>query len=113
MPYENDPEAFVRAGSAKIERYLDIVEELRGRNYGVALYPFIVGSLGSWDPGNVRALRALGMPPRQQRKLAKACVVAALCADPMMSSGSITKERISARGTGASKTAPSYATRPK
>ncbi|KAL4134993.1 hypothetical protein QTP88_006668 [Uroleucon formosanum] len=53
VPFNNRRKAFEEAAQIKKDKYDDLRKELAADHPGeVTVYPFIVGSLGSWEPAN-------------------------------------------------------------
>lgn len=59
IPFEGSPQALEKAAKAKITKYEPLRQELLLRYDQVEVYPFIVGSLGSWFPDNDTVLHRL------------------------------------------------------
>ena len=58
-PFENGERAFEEAREEKISKYQDVARFLRGTYRKVSVEPFIVGSLGSYDPKNQSLTRRI------------------------------------------------------
>lgn len=50
--FENRQTAFEEARARKISRYTDMKQSLARTYDKVEIVPFVIGSLGSWDPKN-------------------------------------------------------------
>jgi hypothetical protein len=64
VAFENRYEAFERIRHEKIRKYEPIANHFRMRGWDVKLDAVVVGALGSWDPANEPALKALRISPR-------------------------------------------------
>lgn len=64
VAFENRYEAFERIRQEKIRKYEPIANHFRMRGWDVKLDAVVVGALGSWDPANEPALKALRISPR-------------------------------------------------
>lgn len=69
--FENRYEALEVARLEKIRKYQEIANHFRMRGWTVRLDAVIVGALGSWDPANEPALKALRISPRYCRMMRK------------------------------------------
>lgn len=58
-PFENGADAFQRARTEKYNKYNSLMNEMMAwrRFSRVTVEPFVVGSLGSWDPRNDSCLK--------------------------------------------------------
>ncbi len=58
VPYEAGPEAFKKARAEKEQKYSGLKAWMKSQSeYGaVSIHALVVGSLGSWDPDNLKAL---------------------------------------------------------
>lgn len=63
-PFDNDPEALDEPATAKITKYQPLREYFRSLGEDCDIYPFVVGSLGSWHPPNEIMMKQIGMPKR-------------------------------------------------
>lgn len=61
VPFENRGEAIDWIREEKIQKYLPLAKDLESRGYEVAVEPFVVGALGSWDHRNERAISLLNI----------------------------------------------------
>lgn len=52
IPFENRAQAFEEARNRKLTHYTDLRQDLLATYDKVEIIPFIIGSLGSWDPAN-------------------------------------------------------------
>eukprot|EP00102_Acyrthosiphon_pisum_P018506 XP_016655716.1 PREDICTED: uncharacterized protein LOC107882189 [Acyrthosiphon pisum] len=60
VPFDNRIKAFEEAAAEKKAKYEDLRKEIANDHPGeVSVFPFIVGSLGSWDPNNDVLVRQL------------------------------------------------------
>ena len=79
IPIETSPSSFDAAREEKLRKYTPLAEWLTTQGYtNVSTHAFIVGSLGSWDPDNVQALKALSIGRRYSVLMSKLCVVDAI-----------------------------------
>jgi hypothetical protein len=62
--FENRFEALERSRAEKVRKYEPIANHFRLRGWNVRLDAVVVGALGSWDPNNEPALKALRISPR-------------------------------------------------
>ena len=77
-PFEGSPTALEDAAKAKQAKYEPLRQQLLLRYGAVNIHPFIVGSLGSWYPGNDRVLSALRIGHRYTALMRRLCVVSAI-----------------------------------
>ncbi|KAE8740768.1 hypothetical protein FOCC_FOCC013713 [Frankliniella occidentalis] len=68
-PFENRSLALNKKREKKCLKYEPICEELRASGYIATCDAVVVGSLGSWDPKNERAVNLLGICPSKRRRL--------------------------------------------
>ncbi|KMQ93283.1 reverse transcriptase-2 [Lasius niger] len=59
VPFENRWPSFEEAKARKIAKYQPLAEALERQGYRVAVAAFVVGALGSWDPGPAPPLEGL------------------------------------------------------
>ena len=79
VPYVNGPQSLQRAAERKLAKYEELATNIMQRSgKEVNLFPFVVGSLGSYSQYNQPAMDALGIPRRVQRGLAPQLVTAAI-----------------------------------
>ncbi|XP_045470622.1 uncharacterized protein T26G10.4-like [Harmonia axyridis] len=60
IPFENEPQALIRARELKLEKYAGLAEDLRARGFETTVDALIVGALGTWDQENEAVLRRCG-----------------------------------------------------
>ncbi|KAL5509854.1 hypothetical protein EMCRGX_G005293 [Ephydatia muelleri] len=77
-PFESSPNALEDAAKAKLAKYEPLKQHLLQQHQHVHIYPFIVGSLGSWYPENDRVLSALRIGHRYAALMRRLCVVSAI-----------------------------------
>ena len=77
-PFEGSPYALEDAAKTKLEKYEPLKQQLLQQHQQVYVYPFIVGSLGSWYPENDRVLSALHIGHRYAALMRRLCVVSAI-----------------------------------
>lgn len=77
-PFEGSPEALMEAARHKVEKYEPLRQSLLQQYQSVTVYPFVVGSLGSWFPANDTVLSALRIGFRYARLMRKLCVLSAI-----------------------------------
>ena len=63
-PFENRWNAFTEARLKKIRKYTGLAHHFRRLGYDCEIEPFVVGSLGSWDPMNERVIKKLNINRR-------------------------------------------------
>ena len=77
-PFEGSPSALEVAAQAKLDKYEPLRQTLLQRYQSVQVYPFVVGSLGSWYKGNDAVLSALHVGYKYARLMRRLCVVSAI-----------------------------------
>ena len=77
-PFEGSPSALEDAANAKVAKYKPLRLALLQQYSKVTILPFIVGSLGSWYPGNDRVLSSLHIGHRYAGLMRRLCVVSAI-----------------------------------
>ena len=78
MPFEGSPSALEDAAAAKIAKYRPLCTQLSTHFASVIFLPFIIGSLGSWYPGNEDVLHHLRIGHRYTTLMRKLCVASAI-----------------------------------
>ena len=89
-PFDNGPDALRLAAEGKELKYSTLKEALVAQGKDVEVFGFAVGSLGSWYPGNERALRRLGISKRYRTLMRRL-----LCIDALKASRDIYVEHMS------------------
>jgi hypothetical protein len=77
-PFDNGPDALEEAATEKVNKYLPLKEHFTNLKKQCKIYPFIIGSLGSWYPQNELLLRHLGMTKRYKSLFRKLCCTDAI-----------------------------------
>ena len=77
-PFEGSPTALEDAAAHKVQKYEPLQQQLLQQYREVTVHPFIVGSLGSWFPGNDRVLSALRIGHKYAALMRCLCVVSAI-----------------------------------
>ena len=78
VPFEGE-ESFTEARKAKEEKYAHLKQILRGMGYRkVEVDGFVVGALGSWDPGNDKVIQKLGIGYKYAIMFRKLCCTEAI-----------------------------------
>ena len=77
-PFEGTPTALEDAANHKVAKYESLRQQLLLNYAEVTIHPFIVGSLGSWFPGNDRVLSALRIGHNYAALMRRLCVVSAI-----------------------------------
>ena len=77
-PFEGSPSALEEAAKAKVDKYEPLRLQLLQQYANVTILPFIVGSLGSWYPGNDQVLSSLRIGHRYASLMRRLCVVSAV-----------------------------------
>ncbi|KAL5509886.1 hypothetical protein EMCRGX_G005326 [Ephydatia muelleri] len=77
-PFEGTPTALEDAANLKVTKYEPLRQQLLQTYAEVTIHPFIVGSLGSWFPGNDRVLSALRIGQKYAALMRRLCVVSAI-----------------------------------
>ena len=77
-PFEGSPAALEDAAAHKVSKYEPLRRQLLQSYSEVTIHPFIVGSLGSWFPGNNRVLSALRISYKYAALMRRLCVVSAI-----------------------------------
>ena len=77
-PFEGSPHALEDAANAKLAKYEPLKQALLKHYNQVDIYPFVVGSLGSWYPNNDRVLSSLKIGHRYGSLMRRLCVVSAI-----------------------------------
>ena len=77
-PFKGAPLVLEEAAKAKVEKYEPLKQTLLQQYTTVNVFPFIVGSLGSWYPGNDKVLSTLQIGRRYANLMRKLCVVSAI-----------------------------------
>ena len=77
-PFEGTPTALEDAANNKVAKYEPLRQQLLQCYAEVTIHPFIVGSLGSWFPGNDRVLSALRVGHKYAALMRRLCVVSAI-----------------------------------
>ena len=77
-PFEGSPSALEEAAKAKVDKYEPLRLQLLQQYTNVTILPFIVGSLGSWYPGNDQVLSSLRIGHRYASLMRRLCVVSAI-----------------------------------
>ena len=77
-PFEGTPTALEDAANLKMTKYEPLRQQLLQTYAEVTIHPFIVGSLGSWFPGNDRVLSALRIGQKYAALMRRLCVVSAI-----------------------------------
>ena len=77
-PFEGTPLALEEAANAKLIKYEPLRQQLLRTYSSVTIYPFIVGSLGSWYPPNDKVLSALRIIHKYASFMRKLCVMYAI-----------------------------------
>ena len=78
IPFEGHPQALQEAAHSKLAKYEPLRRQLLERYETVEVLPFIVGSLGSWFPGNDLVLRRLHIGKKYAYLMKKLCVASAI-----------------------------------
>ena len=76
--FKGFPNALEDAARAKVEKYEPLRQELLQRHATVNILLFIVGSLGSWYPGNDRVLSTIHIGHRYANLMRRLCVLLAI-----------------------------------
>ena len=74
MPFEGSPSALEDDAVAKVDKYRPLCAQLSTHFASVIFLPFVIGSLGSWYPGNEDVLRHLHTGYRYATLMRKLCV---------------------------------------
>ena len=77
-PFEGSPLALEEAANIKITKYEPLLQTLLQRYTSVTVYPFVVGSLGSWYPANDKVLSVLHIGYCYAGLMQKLCVLSAI-----------------------------------
>jgi hypothetical protein len=77
-PFESRSPALHSAREHKKAKYQHLADQLRERGLTVTCDAVVVGSLGTWDPANQRALVALGIPAYKHKVVAKKSVTSTI-----------------------------------
>lgn len=88
-PFENDQDALDVAATRKVEKYQYIADHLKLQGLDAKVFPFIIGALGSWYPGNGNLLNELRISKRYRNLFRKLC-----CADAIQGSRNIYIEHL-------------------
>jgi len=77
ISYEAGEGAFEKARAEKTQKYDGLRRwfEEQPQYASAEVHALVVGSLGSWDPENLAALRALDIPPSYATLLSRLCAV--------------------------------------
>ena len=78
VPFEGSPEALQQAAQEKVTKYEPLHQTLLQRFERVEVFPFIVGSLGSWFPPNDDLLRSLRVSWKYAALMRRLCVASAI-----------------------------------
>ncbi|KAL5510064.1 hypothetical protein EMCRGX_G005537 [Ephydatia muelleri] len=78
IPFEGAPEALHEAATAKVNKYEPLRQTLLGRFESVEVFPFVIGSLGSWFPPNDGVLKRLRIGHRYAALMRRLCVASAI-----------------------------------
>ena len=78
MPFEGSPSALEEAAATKIAKYQPLCHQLSTHFASVKFLPFVIGSLGSWFPGNEEVLKLLHIGHRYAILMRKLCVSSAI-----------------------------------
>ena len=78
IPFEGAPEALHEAATAKVNKYEPLRQTLLGRFESVEVFPFVIGSLGSWFPPNHGVLKRLRIGHRYAALMRRLCVASAI-----------------------------------
>ena len=89
-PFDNGRDALKTAVAAKETKYADLKQALAATGKDVEVFGFAVGSLGSWYPGNEKALRRLGISKRFRTLMRKL-----MCIDTIKGSRDVYIEHMS------------------
>ena len=74
VAFENRYEPFARARQGKIAKYQPIIDHFRKEGWAALQEAIVVGSVGSWDPANERALHMPQISRRYARLMRKLIV---------------------------------------
>ena len=77
-PFEGGPSALQDAADAKVTKYQPLKTALLQHYSSVEILPFVVGSLGSWLPGNDKVLSRLRIGYKYASRMRRLCVVSAI-----------------------------------
>lgn len=71
IPFEGPQGAIEATRAIKLEKYSQLLPELKRLGYKVLVEALVVSSLGAWDPDNAKLLSALGIKRRYGRLMAR------------------------------------------
>ena len=89
-PFDNGHDALCEAAQRKVDKYRYLVDHFRSLGMSAKVFGFVVGALGSWYPGNEKALDEIYMSRRYRTLFRKLC-----CADAIKVSRNIYVEHLS------------------
>ena len=78
IPFEGEEESLQMARATKETKYSRLKTWLQGRYKEVEMAAFVVGALGSWDPGNEPVLRMLRIGRNYSRLFRRLCCISAI-----------------------------------
>ena len=78
IPFEGEEESLHKARATKETKYSRLKTWLQGRYKEVEMAAFVVGALGSWDPGNEPVLRMLRIGRNYSRLFRRLCCISAI-----------------------------------
>ena len=78
IPFEGAPEALHDAAEEKVRKYEPLRQSLLARFDRVEVFPFVVGSLGSWFPPNDEVLKRLSIGWKYAALMRKLCVASTI-----------------------------------
>eukprot|EP00731_Ephydatia_muelleri_P036820 Em0330g3a len=78
VPFEGSPEALHEAAAEKISKYEPLRQTLLNRFQNVEVFPFVIGSLGSWFPPNDGVLKRLRIGHKYAALMRRLCVASAI-----------------------------------
>ena len=78
IPFEGSPEALQDAAQEKMRKYEPLRQTLLTRFECVEVFPFVIGSLGSWFPPNEEVLRKLRIGWKYAILMRRLCVASAI-----------------------------------
>ena len=95
IPFEGEENALEKVKEAKESKYRPLAEWMqREKGYtSVQVHAFIVGALGSWDPGNEEVLGALGIRRNYSRLFRHLCVISAIQGSREIWAASVSRPR--------------------
>ena len=78
VPFEGSPEALHEAAAEKISKYEPLRQTLLNRFQNVEVFPFVIGSLGSWFLPNDGVLKRLRIGHKYAALMRRLCVASAI-----------------------------------